>query len=271
MKSSLKEPINHPCYNPQQAKKIGRLHLPVASKCNMQCNYCNRNYDCPNENRPGVCTKLIAVSEVKNYIEQSLQEHPEITIAGIAGPAEPMADLDLFYNVYSTIKKYFPQLKLCLATNGLLLADNIKLVKELEINFITVTINSLNIKTIQQIYQWVEYRNTKYNEDEAAKILLEKHVKALESLNKFNIQHKINSVYIPDLNYRDIIELAQYLQSLKTSFLNIIPLKPVQGSKFFAKKNNNTHDIENLRRLCSQYINILQHCRLCRSDAKGFV
>ncbi len=45
---------NHPCYNKAASANWGRLHLPVAPNCNIQCNYCNRKYDCANENRPGV-------------------------------------------------------------------------------------------------------------------------------------------------------------------------------------------------------------------------
>ena len=32
----------------------GRVHLPVAPDCNVQCNFCKRIYDCANESRPGV-------------------------------------------------------------------------------------------------------------------------------------------------------------------------------------------------------------------------
>ncbi len=43
----------HPCYS-KEAHQYARMHLPVAPACNIQCNYCNRKYDCSNESRPGV-------------------------------------------------------------------------------------------------------------------------------------------------------------------------------------------------------------------------
>ncbi|NEX14978.1 MAG: nitrogen fixation protein NifB, partial [Prosthecochloris sp.] len=43
----------HPCFNDASRHSFGRIHLPVAPKCNIQCNYCNRKFDCLNENRPG--------------------------------------------------------------------------------------------------------------------------------------------------------------------------------------------------------------------------
>ncbi|HDL15175.1 MAG TPA: hypothetical protein ENH28_03335, partial [Euryarchaeota archaeon] len=49
---------NHPCYSKEAHSKFGRIHVPVAPKCNVQCNYCVRKYDCANENRPGVTTRV---------------------------------------------------------------------------------------------------------------------------------------------------------------------------------------------------------------------
>ena len=48
---------NHPCFNKKASTSYGRVHLPVAPHCNIQCNFCNRIYDCANENRPGVTAK----------------------------------------------------------------------------------------------------------------------------------------------------------------------------------------------------------------------
>ncbi|HML48324.1 MAG TPA: nitrogenase component 1, partial [Clostridia bacterium] len=52
----------HPCFT-CGGGKFARIHLPVAPKCNIQCGYCVRSFDCPNESRPGVTTKVITPEE----------------------------------------------------------------------------------------------------------------------------------------------------------------------------------------------------------------
>ncbi len=42
----------HPCFSREAHHQYGRIHLPVAPRCNIQCNFCNRKYDCLNESRP---------------------------------------------------------------------------------------------------------------------------------------------------------------------------------------------------------------------------
>ena len=44
---------NHPCYSEQAHHHYARMHVAVAPACNIQCNYCNRKFDCSNESRPG--------------------------------------------------------------------------------------------------------------------------------------------------------------------------------------------------------------------------
>ena len=49
---------DHPCYSEEAHHYFARMHVAVAPACNIQCNYCNRKYDCSNESRPGVVSEL---------------------------------------------------------------------------------------------------------------------------------------------------------------------------------------------------------------------
>ena len=42
---------DHPCYSEEAHHYFARMHVAVAPACNIQCNYCNRKYDCANESR----------------------------------------------------------------------------------------------------------------------------------------------------------------------------------------------------------------------------
>ncbi len=39
---------DHPCYSEEAHHYFARMHVAVAPACNIQCNYCNRKYDCAN-------------------------------------------------------------------------------------------------------------------------------------------------------------------------------------------------------------------------------
>ena len=112
----------HPCFNVKVKGECGRVHLPVAPKCNILCNYCNRKYDCVNESRPGVTSAVLKPKQAIAYLEKVLEAEPRITVAGIAGPGDPFANPKETLETIRLIRRRFPDLLLCLATNGLGLA-----------------------------------------------------------------------------------------------------------------------------------------------------
>ena len=109
----------HPCFNAEVKGECGRVHLPVAPKCNILCNYCNRKYDCVNESRPGVTSAVLKPKQAMAYLEAVLEKEPRITVAGIAGPGDPFANPQETLETVRLIRQRFPDLLLCLATNGL--------------------------------------------------------------------------------------------------------------------------------------------------------
>ncbi|TIW05954.1 MAG: hypothetical protein E5V74_00685, partial [Mesorhizobium sp.] len=50
---------DHPCFSEEAHHYFARMHVAVAPACNVQCNYCNRKYDCANESRPGVVSEKL--------------------------------------------------------------------------------------------------------------------------------------------------------------------------------------------------------------------
>ncbi len=82
----------HPCYN-KNAHQYARMHVPVAPKCNISCNYCSRKYDCPNESRPGVTSEVLSPEEALNKYIEVKKKISELKVLGIAGPGDALANL----------------------------------------------------------------------------------------------------------------------------------------------------------------------------------
>ena len=93
--------LHHPCFNEEAKGKYGRVHLPVAPHCNVQCNYCNRKFDCVNESRPGVSSAILAPSQANEYMKMITTRGTEIAVVGIAGPGDPFANAN---ETFETVK-----------------------------------------------------------------------------------------------------------------------------------------------------------------------
>ena len=78
----------HPCFNEAARETAARIHLPVAPRCNVQCNFCDRRFDCLNESRPGVTSAVLTPQQAVYYLERAMEKSPAIRVVGIAGPGE---------------------------------------------------------------------------------------------------------------------------------------------------------------------------------------
>ncbi|MCG7855251.1 MAG: radical SAM protein, partial [Methanoregulaceae archaeon] len=122
----------HPCFSERACHAFGRAHVPVAPKCNIQCNYCIRDYDCVNESRPGVTSKVLSPEEAVELVRRAIEKFPYIKVIGIAGPGEPLANEGTFETL-RRLQEEFPNVIKCLSTNGLLLPEKIDLLKKYDV------------------------------------------------------------------------------------------------------------------------------------------
>lgn len=261
----------HPCFN-EKAKKIhGRVHLPIAPKCNIQCNYCNRAYDCVNESRPGVTSAVLAPFQAVHYLKTLVAKHPEISVVGIAGPGDPFAQPEVTMPTLRMIKQEMPDMVMCLSSNGLNIRPYIDELKELEVEHVTITINSLDVNVLKDIYPWIRHEQRTYRGLEGAKILLEQQLLAVAELKEKGFTVKVNTIVIPGLNDIHIPELAAKLGEMGVDFMNPIPIYPVKDTPFENVEHPAKGLMKDLKEMISNYVEPMKHCARCRADAAGLL
>lgn len=265
---------SHPCFDKKASKVFGRIHLPVAPKCNISCNYCNRKFDCLNESRPGVTAKVMSPDEAVEHLAKMKKIMPYINTIGIAGPGDALANPEKSFSTIDKVKGSYPDMHLCLSTNGLNLPDYIGEIKRAEVSHVTVTVNAAGPETAAKIYKWVNYRGTNYRGEDGAALLLENQMAGIRSLVELGILVKINFIYIPQINASDLKEVVQKMDGLGVRLFNVMPFIPVEKTPFFSLRPptaNETLKTKDLVRIYSQQLDLMDHCQQCRSDAAGLL
>lgn len=258
----------HPCYDKSAQHKYGRIHLPVAPKCNIQCNYCERKYDCVNESRPGVTSEILSPQQALEKTRQVLKEYPFIKVVAVAGPGDPLAN-DETFETLELIKKEFPDVTLCLSTNGLALPERMPDLIRVGVSTLTVTLNATDPEIGAQIVDHVLYHGKVYRGVEAASILLKNQLEGIKQATEAGLVVKINTVLIPGINDDHIVGVAKKLREMGVYIMNVMPL--IAQAKFAdmtaptEKERNATQDA------CEPYVQQMRHCRQCRSDAYGLL
>jgi nitrogen fixation protein NifB len=268
---------NHPCYSEGAHQHYARIHVAVAPACNIQCNYCNRKYDCSNESRPGVTSGKLKPEEAVKKILFVGGEIQQLTVVGIAGPGDALANPEKTFKTFKMLHEKAPDLKMCLSTNGLMLPDYIDEIEKYNVDHVTVTINTVDdtggIGSL--IYPWVHWEHKKIFGKEAAKLLLRRQLEGIKMLTDRGILVKANSVLIPGINDKDLPNVAKELKELGVFLHNIMPLlsKAEFGTKFGLAGTPSATDQEVMaaQESCGMDMKLMSHCRQCRADAVGLI
>lgn len=261
----------HPCFNKSEESTTGRIHLPVAPRCNIQCNYCNRKFDCMSENRPGVTSKVLSPKEAVRYLTHSLARTLNIAVTGIAGPGDPFANPEQTMETMRLIRSLYPRMLLCVSTNGLGLLPLIDELAELQVGHVTITINAVNPEIGAEIYAWVRYGNQWYRGIEGARLLMEKQFEALTKLKERGIIAKVNTVVIPGVNDGHVAEVAAKVAEYGADVLNCIPYRRTPETIFEHIPEPSHELMLEVRRLAGDMLPQISHCARCRSDAAGLL
>ena len=262
---------NHPCFSQDAHKKFGRIHLPVAPRCNIKCNFCNRKYDCLNESRPGVTSSVLTPQQAVAYLGDVLQKRPEISVMGIAGPGDPFANPDETMETLRLTRKLFPKMILCVATNGLNAAPYVDEMADLKVSHVTLTVNAIDPAIGAEIYAWVRDGKRPLRGAEAAAALSARQMDALVKLKARGITVKVNTIIMPGVNDDHIRDIAEKVSGLGADIMNLMPLMPVKGAAFEDVPPPDTLTTARLRLQCGQLLPQMTHCARCRADAVGYI
>lgn len=259
----------HPCYTCGSGEPHARMHLPVAPKCNIQCNYCLRKYDCPNESRPGVTAEVLRPEEAAARYRAVKKKIPNLTVVGVAGPGDALADFENTAATLRMIREEDPSVTFCLSTNGLMLPLYAQEVIDLGVSHVTVTINAVDPQIGARIYKHVDYMGRRYTGAEGAAVLMANQLAGLRYLTRRGVVCKVNTVVLKGINDTHIEEVVRTVKELGAYISNIMQIIPVPGSAFENMEQVSMKEINDLRKACGAHLRQMYHCRQCRADAVG--
>jgi len=267
--------FNHPCYSEEAHHHFARMHVAVAPACNIQCHYCNRKYDCANESRPGVVSELLTPDQAVKKVMAVAAEIPQMTVLGIAGPGDPLANPERTFETFRQLTEKAPDIKLCVSTNGLSLPAVVDELCKHNIDHVTITINCVDPEVGARIYPWVFWNNRRIKGKKGAKILIEQQQKGLEMLVERGVLVKVNSVMIPGVNDEHLKEVSRVVKDKGAFLHNVMPLiAEAEHGTFYGvmgQRGPTSDELMALQDECAGDMNMMRHCRQCRADAVGLL
>ncbi len=261
----------HPCFYAGAKGRYGRIHLPVAPSCNIQCAYCRRDYDCPHENRPGVTRSVISPEGAVDLFESTLGKMPHISVAAVAGPGDAFCTPEITLRTFELIRRKDLDIALCVSTNGLNIKRFIPQLCNLNVGFVTITVNAIDPNIGMRLHKQICFGNRIVRGFDAAQILISRQLEAISLLKSAGIILKVNTVVVPGVNDYHVLFVAKKMGRLGVDLMNFLPLIPLAGTDMENMASPGEDKMRKLRQKANPYVSQMHHCKRCRSDSIGLL
>ena len=255
----------HPCFNDEAHDRVGRMHLAVAPRCSIQCNFCERRF-CAGltMQHPGWTAKVLSPAEAVEHVRSVMCSRPgRDPVIGVAGPGDPLENPETFETLDAVHREY-PEVLKCASTNGLLLEEKLPQILDVGLAALTVTVNAPDGAVGRHVYSWVRYRGKVYQGREAAEVLITKQFRGIRAAVDAGLAVKVNTVLIPGVNDRHMVRLAHRLREADVGLMNIMPLLP--SGKMKSRRSPTCEELTKARRDCERIIPQFRQCEQCRAD-----
>ena len=258
---------HHPCFSTtaEGHAKAARLHLPVSPACNIACAFCRRDFNRV-EQRPGVAARLLSPLEAVDVVERAVRLIPNLSVVGIAGPGDPLAS-DHAIETFSRIHARWPELTLCVSTNGLQLPARVDELHAAGVTTLTVTVNAVDPEIQATITPKLAWQRKRLDGVDAGKRLIDNQLEGIARAAGLGFTIKINTVLIPSINDHHIGVVAETVAAAGARMINVIPLIPEHQLAYLREPT--FIERHKARTDAARHLKVFTHCQRCRADAAG--
>ncbi|MDP4116606.1 MAG: GTP 3',8-cyclase MoaA [Bacteroidota bacterium] len=191
--------------------KYGRIHnylrVSLTDMCNLNCSYCNPE-GADFKHTPKF--ELLTYEETQRLISIFVRDLNFNKIRLTGGEPLVRKNIETFFTSLNLIKKEYP-FKLGITTNGLLLKNKIDILKENGIDYLNISLDTLNKEQFRKIT----------GSDSLSSVL-----EAIDcAVNKGFKSVKINTVVMKNLNTNEIPDFLRYVEKygINIRFIEYMP------------------------------------------------
>ena len=198
-------------------REIDYLRISLTESCNLRCIYCM-----PEGVAPKVCGETLTKENIFDIVEGAVELNiKKIRLTG----GEPLLRQDIV-EIIQGIKDRGIE-KIYITTNGILLSEKIEKLKKAGLKGVNISLDTLDREQFNYITRGGD---------------LERVLQGIEKALNLNLEVKINSVIMKDINENAIEELAKLTlnSQLDVRFIELMPIG--QGKKFTGISNNDIYD-----------------------------
>ena len=245
------------CFHKDSRQTIGRIHLPVAARANTRLRW-------------GAAPSLghaLLPAEAVAMLWKAVESGLDIEVVGITGPGDPLADPGPTLTTLELVRTEFPDMLLCVTTNGLGGACVARELAAAGLDHVTVFMDAVDPDIVQRIYAWVRPGTHTLPPAKAAAHLVRNQAEAVKAFKRAGLTVKVNATVYPGVNAEHLVEVAKTAAGLDADLMALIPFKPAGAE---GEPEAPTPELmDAVRGLAGEHLRVMPAFQACGRDLVG--
>ena len=204
------------CFSSDARRVTGRVHLPVAARANVRLRWGAASPPAHALTPDDALARLWALVESGQVIK----------VVGITGPGDPLADPGPTLATLERVRDEFPDMILCLATNGLNGAATARELAAVGLDHVTVFMDAVDPDIVARIHAWIRPGTHTLPPAKAARLMVDDQIEAIRAFKTAGLTVKVNATVYPGVNADHLVEVARTANELGADLLALTPFRP---------------------------------------------
>lgn len=249
----------HPCFSPGARGRIGRLHLPVAPKATARIRFAGGPVD----------TQALAPAAALALLDSVIQGGTPLGMVGITGPGDPLATPAATLETLALVRAKYPDLPLCLTSNGLGGSAQAEALAALGLSHITVLVDAVDPKVAEMIYAWIRPGTRNVCLPEAAEILVQEQAHAVRAFVAAGIPVKVNTTVYRGCNEAHIKDVGEAAAGLGAGIMAVMPYRALEGCEDYLGVQPGLGIMREAREAAAKYMELMPQEEACGWNLVG--
>jgi len=212
--ADCKEPDPHP----------GIIRLPVAPRINHRIRFAPLQAKVPAAVLPQTAVRMVEDLQAAGSTVDSVL---------IAGPGDPLADVELPLATIGLLRDAFPHLQIVIRTLGIGGLQHADKFQQAGVSEVEIVIDGVLPQVLELIYAWIRPGFKTLKLSEAAQILIAEQAKAIQAFKDAGLKVRVVTTLYPTVNDEHLPVLARQVADLGADELILKPYTPPPEADIF--------------------------------------
>lgn len=208
----------------------GWLLLPVAPRSNARSRHGDTGVSTPCACGTQPASPAMLPHEALEHLRTVMESGAVVTTVGIAGPGDPFAVPDRTLETLRLVRAAYPNMALCVTTNGLGVASHAAALAGLGVSHVTLLMDAVDPELVDTLYAWIRPGTRTLRPGEGAALLVDEQAVGLAALAKAGIEVAVCVTVYPGINDAHVGDIAAAAKVLGATGIYVVPFVPTDDA-----------------------------------------